>query len=241
MYRDRWEAVPHLEIVLSHPPVDAPPPPSKKSHVLTVESLISRYGGPCLVRCYFDDDSSVSFVAKIYDAGSDNSPGRESTKHHRPIPPDAERLDMLATVVETDVQLSHAGIINQDLAPRNVIVLPSPARRIVLIDFNLVRFGPPTTDPAELPMNPVDSYCSWHEFAYSGAFARWVPASWGNDRGRAMEWLMERRATSTKFAPLPTNLGLFLKGKGTSEVFQRCYDCIFKTSPAAASAPAGFC
>ncbi|KAK3368861.1 hypothetical protein B0T24DRAFT_721909 [Lasiosphaeria ovina] len=310
----RWEALPHLDIVLSHPPVDTPPPPHKKSHVLNVESLISvkscefddedrvqRYGGPCLVRCHLEDDPSVSFVAKIYDAigyqvlsmwntdcmyrcdldysteaaayqrmppallgatvpgyfgswtfsldtgvpahprrwhavrGSDNSPGRESTKHHRPLLSDAERLDMLATVLEVDVQLSHAGIMNQDLAPRNVMVLPSPTRRIVLIDFNLVEFYPPTTDPAELPMNPVDRYWTCYKFVHSGAFTRWVPASWDNDHCRAMEWLMERWAGSAKFAPLPANLGLVLKGSDLGATYQRCYDRIFKTSTATVS------
>ncbi|KAK1763764.1 hypothetical protein QBC33DRAFT_214854 [Phialemonium atrogriseum] len=54
------------------------------------------------------------------------------------LPPEPKRLDVLAKIIEAEIELFQAGIVHRDVAPRNVIISCSPMR-IALIDFNLAR------------------------------------------------------------------------------------------------------
>lgn len=126
------------------------------------------------------------------------------------LPPEPERLDVLARIIEAEIALNHAGIAQRDLAPRNVLISRSPMR-VVLIDFNFAlvyqhfesgRKYLASRDPNALPTSPVERY--WTDSMFRGEFEEWIPQSWllDEDNSKMWEWLCTRWGGSTKFAPL---------------------------------------
>ena len=82
---------------------------------------------------------------------------------YRLLPPEPERLDVLASVIEAEIALFHASIAHRDITPRNVLISRSTKR----IDFNKSRvykcyeFGLPvlkSRGPNPLPISPIQRY-----------------------------------------------------------------------------------
>jgi len=82
------------------------------------------------------------------------------------LPPERERLDVLASVIEAEVTLLNVGIAHRDVSPRNVLISRS-TKRVILIDFNKSRvykcyeFGRQVLKswgPNPLPISPIEYY-----------------------------------------------------------------------------------
>ncbi|KAK1763056.1 hypothetical protein QBC33DRAFT_623266 [Phialemonium atrogriseum] len=127
------------------------------------------------------------------------------------LPPEPERLNVLATVIETEVALFHAGVVHKYTSLRDVLVSRLSPSHVVLFDFctaivyrrcewgrrRLELWG---QDPK--PVSPVQHYWgSW----ISDTFGGWVPQSWLHDchQEGELEWLCLRWIGSDKYQPLP--------------------------------------
>ena len=82
---------------------------------------------------------------------------------YRLLPPEPERLDVLASITEADITLLHAGIAHRDITLRYVLISRSPMR-VILIDFNRSRvykcyeFGHEvlkSRGPNPMPISPI--------------------------------------------------------------------------------------
>jgi hypothetical protein len=139
------------------------------------------------------------------------------------LPPEHERLDILARIVEADTMLWwYGGVSHGDMEPRNVMVSRSgPANavsRITLIDFNNA-FVLHRCDRGRqiienlglgkgLPPSPIERYWTGSQFAYGGTYGEWIPESWAvDDDGYevshvlAAKWLILQWRASSKFRP----------------------------------------
>jgi hypothetical protein len=143
---------------------------------------------------------------------------------YRLLPPEPERLDVLASIIEAEIALFQAGIVHQDVAPRNVLISRSPMR-IVLIDFNYslvykyFEFGREyleSRDPDALPVSPVERY--WTSPMFTEEFGEWIPQTWLADENGMLQWLCTRWGRSTKFAPLSKD---FLSTYGDHPLLRR--------------------
>jgi len=125
------------------------------------------------------------------------------------LPPERERLDVLASVIEAEVTLLNVGIAHRDVAPRNVLISRS-TKRVILIDFNKSRvykcyeFGRQVlkswgSNP--LPISPIEYY--WKSSWFTDEFGGWIPQSWFAHKDGVLNWLCTRWGASTKFASLP--------------------------------------
>lgn len=121
------------------------------------------------------------------------------------LPPETERLNIMARVIEAEVALFHAGIVQGDLASRNVLIERS-SNRVILIDFNCSvvlkytnydRYN--KNDPNALPISPIERF--WGSAGLVDEFVGWVPESWLMDYYEKRMWLYNRWIGSTKFAP----------------------------------------
>lgn len=130
------------------------------------------------------------------------------------LPKEADRLEVMARIIEAATLLSHAGITHKDIAPRNIMLLPraSNPARIVIIDFGwsvVKKLHPylslrPEGERPESPIERFWSYPLYSEFFY------WFPQSWVENgfplsRDKAREWLCARfglSEESDKFEPL---------------------------------------
>ncbi|KAI0971111.1 hypothetical protein F4678DRAFT_433768 [Xylaria arbuscula] len=132
--------------------------------------------------------------------------------------PEAYRLDILAEIYEGVAKQLHAGINQCDVAPRNVMLVPSPqegmtsraAPRVVLIDYNqatvfkhtkiaLLGYG---NEDQPLPLNPAQYYWDYPLDEFRG----WYPAEWNlGEQGLKsyQDWLLARFIRNhTDFAPI---------------------------------------
>ncbi|KAI1313501.1 hypothetical protein F5Y03DRAFT_336850 [Xylaria venustula] len=131
--------------------------------------------------------------------------------------PEAYRLDILAEIYEGVVKQEHAGISQRDLAPRNVMLAPSPQGgkisqalpRVVLIDYNQATVWKHTKlalywerKDQPLPLNPGQYFWDYPLDEFRG----WYPAEW--DRGEQglksyQDWLLAKFVwNQTDFAPI---------------------------------------
>ncbi|KAH6854541.1 hypothetical protein B0I37DRAFT_362282 [Chaetomium sp. MPI-CAGE-AT-0009] len=136
------------------------------------------------------------------------------------LPPEEERLDILARIVEAESELHwFAGVEHRDVEPRNVIISrsgPSNAvSRITLIDFNasyvLHRCEDGRQKMAEtghgkgLPPSVIERYWFTTRFAHLGEYSEWIPQSWVESGSGsyllAAKWLVRRWMGSPKFRP----------------------------------------
>ena len=125
------------------------------------------------------------------------------------LPPEPERLDILASIIEAEIMVFHAGIVHRDTSPRNVLISCS-MKRVILIDFSdsrvykcyktgrriLKSWG---SDP--LPISPIERY--WNTSWFTDEFGGWIPQSWFAHKDGVLNWLCTRWGASTKFASLP--------------------------------------
>ncbi|KAK4153551.1 hypothetical protein C8A00DRAFT_33712 [Chaetomidium leptoderma] len=167
----------------------------------------------------------------LYARGATRSnPEPERPDESRPIdyrllPPDEERLDVLARIVEAETMIWwYGGVHHGDVAPRNVIISRSghsnAVSRVALIDFNAAyvlhrcergRNAIKTLGIGEgLPMSPIENEWPGTSFAYGGKYSGWIPENWcveDDDGNRdashiiAAKWLINRWKTSPKFQP----------------------------------------
>jgi hypothetical protein len=144
---------------------------------------------------------------------------------YRLLPPDEERLDVLARIVEAEMTIWwYGGVRHGDVAPRNVIISragPSNAvSRVTLIDFNAAHVFHRCDRGRQaiaglgigkgLPMSPIEEEWPGTSFAYGGKYSGWIPKSWcveDDDGNRdasyvlAAKWLINRWKASPKFQP----------------------------------------
>jgi len=138
------------------------------------------------------------------------------------LPPEQERLDILASVIEAEIMVFHAGIALRDTVPRNVLISRS-MKRVILTDFNRSRvykcyeFGRRflKSRPQNLPISPIQRY--WESTWFTDDFRGWVPQSWLTHEDRVLNWLCTRWGASTKFAPLSKD---FLSREGDHPLLQ---------------------
>lgn len=152
-------------------------------------------------------------------------PDETPTIDYRLLPPEEERLDVLARIVEAETMIWwYGGVKHGDVAPRNVIVSrtgPSNAvSRVTLIDFNVAHVlrrcdrGLETIEKLGLgkglPISPIERYWPGIDFAYGSKYSWWIPESWrmeDEDGNRdasyviAAKWLIHRWRASPKFQP----------------------------------------
>lgn len=142
---------------------------------------------------------------------------------YRLLPPEKERLEVLARVVEADMMIWwYGGVQHGDVAPRNIMISragPSNAvTRVALIDFNhayvLHRCDRGRERAADLglekglPISPIEHYWTSGKFAYGNDYSHWIPESWAvADEEYAVthllsrKWLINRWRASPKFQP----------------------------------------
>ncbi|KAI0431901.1 P-loop containing nucleoside triphosphate hydrolase protein [Xylaria sp. FL1042] len=161
---------------------------------------------------------------------------------------EAYRLDVLAELFEGIVRQHYAGIDQHDLAPRNVMLVPSPedaippgcVPRVVLIDYNGARvyeytkYGRFPSQDLSLPINPAQYF--WHGAPVD--FYGWAPLRWfyRHQGTRAyQEWLLTRFGGNnmSRFSPiaekleLPPPLGIAISGPsgvGKSTLCQKLFE-----------------
>ncbi|KAL1861851.1 hypothetical protein VTK73DRAFT_6898 [Phialemonium thermophilum] len=122
------------------------------------------------------------------------------------LPPESERLEVLAAVIENDIKLSwFAGVVHHDIAPRNVLYRREDSTlRVVIIDFNDVEIRTPRLVEKQrrgerlLPLSPIERYWAGSNFS---EFAEWVPPDWDSDRDLGRLWLCERWWGSPCYRP----------------------------------------
>ncbi|TGJ79954.1 hypothetical protein E0Z10_g8797 [Xylaria hypoxylon] len=132
---------------------------------------------------------------------------------------EAYRLDILANILEGRVKQLYSGLDQNDLAPRNVMLVPSPQEtmlpgpepRAVLIDYSIsivyefTKYGRNPFHHLIRPQNPAERYWSSPPLDLQG----WVPSEWFyQDQRSYQEWLLTRFGGSNaiNFAPIKEKL-----------------------------------
>lgn len=133
---------------------------------------------------------------------------------------EAYRLDIVAEILEGVVKQLHSGLDQHDLAPRNVMLVPSPqgtlpprsVPRVVLVDYNIsivfkyTKYGRRPHEDLSLPRNPAE-YFWWDRLL---DFQGWAPAKWYHKGGERcyQEWLLTRFGgeNMARFAPIEKKL-----------------------------------
>ncbi|KAK4096790.1 hypothetical protein N658DRAFT_480024 [Parathielavia hyrcaniae] len=133
---------------------------------------------------------------------------------------EACRLEVLARVMEGDAKLRWLGIMQRDVAGRNVLLQWPPGLqtaaqrttlpRVVLIDYNVSvvyartirKIGP--YDGMKLPPNPMELY--WTNALQE--FWGWIPVEWETNPKLRQQWLSKRFGGNNmaSFAPLTEKL-----------------------------------
>jgi hypothetical protein len=135
---------------------------------------------------------------------------------------EADRLDILAMVLDGSVRQCHAGVHQRDLAARNVILRPAPTPspsesnkqplpQPIIIDYNgavvfeLSRNGKRPCQLTKLPANPIDFFwnSTFHEF-YG-----WIPPMWQFSPRLGQQWMKERfggEAVASQYEPVRDGL-----------------------------------
>ena len=294
---DDNDDVDHLDFVLSHPPLETPPPKKAKTRIMTVCGTLhdskNSKRGVNVARVFLDSDTSKHYVAKIYDGldfpltdscydcmyVADLCYSRETAAYRRMpksfrgsivpryhgswtfsidtdrpgvrrwvrmilieliegdsildlilraqgygsrssyitavdsneyradkidyslLPPEPERLDILAAVLETQTILLRAGIRHNDFATRNVLIRRAD-KRVVLIDFDSAYASKELGErnSMHLPVNPIQNFWSENFGAYD--FRHWVPQSWRSSTYFSKAWLCNRWGVSRDYQPL---------------------------------------
>ncbi|KAH6634967.1 hypothetical protein B0J18DRAFT_448004 [Chaetomium sp. MPI-SDFR-AT-0129] len=134
---------------------------------------------------------------------------------------EADRLDILAMVLDGSVRQRHAGVDQRDLAARNVILRSAPISspsgsnkqqslpQPVIVDYNIAvvfelsRLGKRPCQFAELPQNPMCIY--WGMIL---DFGGWIPREWQESHKLYQEWLKERFGgeAAEQYAPVEVEL-----------------------------------
>jgi len=139
------------------------------------------------------------------------------------LPPEKERLDILARIIEAETMIWwYGGVEHGDVAPRNVIISrsgPSNAlTRVTLVDFNIAYVfrhcdrGRQTIKHLGLgeglPLSPIERYWVSGNFAYGGDYNEWIPESWAVADDNydvthflAAQWLIHTWRASPRFRP----------------------------------------
>jgi hypothetical protein len=116
------------------------------------------------------------------------------------------RLRVLAQAMEGEVRLHFAGVLHDDIAPRNLICsdsnLSAEDLRVRIIDFNSARIMPLLGADApckseELPESPLE----WFWGNRPVDMRQWLPDGWGTREWN--QWLKEKWGGSTRFKPVP--------------------------------------
>lgn len=121
------------------------------------------------------------------------------------LPPEAERLDVLATAMEIQTKLHHAGIVHRDINLWSVLV--SRSGRVVIIDFpravvyKRVEWGRKYLERKKQCPKPPSPALEWCDKGLFFAFGSWVPKGWL--RAQEKEWVRSRWMGSDRFMPLP--------------------------------------
>ncbi|KAK3298945.1 uncharacterized protein B0H64DRAFT_86005 [Chaetomium fimeti] len=149
------------------------------------------------------------------DAWSAEPPGLDYSL----LPPEKERLDILARIVEAEAELQwYGGVMHGDVEPRNVIISrrgpASASPRVTIIDFNLSyvpqrceagrRMIAETGHGKGLPVSIIERYWLESHFAYGGVYSEWIPQSWvveDEPLFPPMRWLIDRWLGSPRFRP----------------------------------------
>ncbi|AEO70750.1 uncharacterized protein THITE_2171416, partial [Thermothielavioides terrestris NRRL 8126] len=131
-------------------------------------------------------------------------------KHYTP----QERLRVIALSMEAALEIRFAGVMHDDIAPRNIICsgkdFSAPDFSIRVIDFNFVTVFPllglrPPCDSEPLPESPIE----WFWNSRPPDMRDWLPDGWRKgDEGRRLwnQWLKETWAGTTRFKPAPEHL-----------------------------------
>ena len=144
--------------------------------------------------------------------------------NYRLLPPEPERLDVLASIIEAEITLFHAGIAHRNIAPQNVLISRS-MNRVIFIDFNRSRVYKcyesgrrflKSWGPNPVPISPIERY--WKSPRFTDEFGGWVPQSWLTHNDRVWNWLCTHWGPSTKFARLSKD---FLSTNGDHPLLQR--------------------
>ncbi|KAG5294647.1 PKc-like superfamily domain-containing protein [Histoplasma ohiense] len=97
----------------------------------------------------------------------------------------SERQDILKAIVDAESMLYAHDILHRDIHPRNVLVLDSALRRVVLIDFGYCGIGrTPSNSPAEwkakhLPGVPISPLLRWDQgWGRHANFHEWIDWDW---------------------------------------------------------------
>lgn len=121
------------------------------------------------------------------------------------------RLGVLAQLLGGIAKQKHAGLNQKDLAPRNVMIVPSPYEkpvpgkpmslpRVVLVDYNnsiiyeKSIYGKPKFMASKLPRNPMQSYWNYSVPEFSG----WIP-EWDSNPKHRQEWLRHQFGESGEY------------------------------------------
>ncbi|KAL2128678.1 hypothetical protein VTI74DRAFT_8852 [Chaetomium olivicolor] len=113
------------------------------------------------------------------------------------------RLGVLARILDGYARLKHAGVEHNDLAARNVMLLPGPLEiprpqpipRVVLIDYNaavvydISKEGRSEFQEHKLPPSPM--FLFWDFSLDKENFGYWVPEEWNYNPRARQEWLLE--------------------------------------------------
>lgn len=135
------------------------------------------------------------------------------------LPPEEERLNILARVIEAECDLNwFAGVVHCDVEPRNVIISLSErsntASRVTLIDFNASyvfsrcedgrRYMAKNGHGKGLPPSIIERYWFGSDFSYGSEYSEWLPRSWWVEEDRAVpaaRWLVDRWIGSSRHRP----------------------------------------
>ncbi|KGY15826.1 hypothetical protein PABG_11062 [Paracoccidioides brasiliensis Pb03] len=97
----------------------------------------------------------------------------------------SERQNILKAIVDAESMLYTHDILHRDIHPRNVLVLDSAPRRVVLIDFGYCGIGrTPSNSPAEwkakyLPGVPISPLLRWDQgWGNHANFHEWIDWDW---------------------------------------------------------------
>lgn len=111
------------------------------------------------------------------------------------------RRGVLAKILDGYVRQDHRGCLQDDLAPRNIILVPGPQHktgpqpvpRVVLIDYkNAIVYGKPpagmdASHITKLPKSPLD----WFWDDTFPQFDGWRPPQWNANYRVVQEWLLK--------------------------------------------------
>jgi serine/threonine protein kinase len=149
-----------------------------------------------------------------------SNPDPDTSLDYNLLPPEQERLDIMARIVEAESDIRwDGGVIHGDVEPRNIII-SRPGRsngpsRVTIIDFNLAYVLQRCEAGRQmiakkgygkgLPPSIIERHWFGSKFAYGSEYSEWIPQSWvvaEEPFVPAARWLVERWIGSPKFQPL---------------------------------------